>query len=141
MLVAMTRISSGVGAPRLEAGISIAPRLRDRLASLAAGRALVIDYFARARCGSVVGDLTAKFRPVPADDGYVQLATVDGVRLFAEKRLIGLFEDGGTGLDLAGPRLARHLVVTVQRPERWLDFLERPGVCAGKSPLARLRQP
>ncbi len=139
--MAMTRTSSGVGVPRFEVGISIAPRLRDRLASLAAGRALVIDYFAGARCGSVVGDLTATFRPVPADDGYVQLATVAGVRLLAEKRLIALFEDGGTGLDLAGSRLARHLAVTLERPERWLDFLERPGVCAGKSLWARWRQP
>ncbi len=140
MLVAMTRTSSGVGAPRFEVGISIAPRLRDRLASLAAGRALVIDYFAVARCGSIVGDLTAKFGSGPAVDGYVQLATVDGVRLFAEKRLIALFEGGGIGLDLAGPRFARHLVVTMQRPERWLELLERPGVCAGKSLWARWRK-
>ncbi len=141
MLVAMTTTRSDVGEPRSEVGISIAPILRDQIAAMAAGRALVIDYFAGARCGSVVGDLTAKFGSVPAVDGYVQLATVDGVRFFAEQRLIGLFEGGGIGLDLAGPRFARHLVVTMQRPERWLDFLERPGVCAGKNPLARLRKP
>ncbi len=60
--------------------------------------------------------------------------------MFAEQRLIALFEDSGTGLDLAGPRFARHLVVTMQRPERWLDFLECPGVCAGKSLWARWRK-
>jgi len=141
MLVAMTRTRSGGGAPRFDVGISIAPTLRDQLAAMAAGRALVIHYFAGARCGSVVGDLTATFRPVPADAAYVQVAAVEGVRVFAESRLLPLFEDGGAGIRLAGPRFARHLAVSLERPERWLDFLERPGVCAGKSLRARWRKP
>jgi hypothetical protein len=127
--------------PRSEVGISIAPAVRDQLAAMAAGRALVIDYFAAARCGSVVGDLTATFSPVPADEAYVQVAAVEGVRVFAESRLLVLLEDGGAGIGLAGPRFARHLAVTLERPERWLDFLERPGVCAGKSLWARRRKP
>jgi len=137
----MTGTTHRPAAPRSEAGIAIAPRLRDQLATMAAGRVLVIDYFAGARCGPVVGDLTATFRPEPTEGGYVQLATVDGVRVFAEGRLIALFADAGPGLDVAGIWFGRHVVVTLQRPERWLAFLERPGICAGKSPWARWRQP
>ncbi len=141
MLVAMTTTRSDFGEPRSEVGVSIAPILRDQIAAMAAGRALVIDYFAGARCGSVAGDLTATFRPVPGDEAYVQVAAVEGVRVFAERRLLLLFEDGGAGIRLAGPRFARHLAVTLERPERWLDFLERPGACAGKSLWARRRKP
>jgi len=138
--VAVTGSTSGVGAPRPVIALDIAPSLRDQLPALAAGRALVIDYYAGARCGTVVGDLTAKFRPMPTNDAYVPIASIDGVRVFAEARLIRLLEDAGGGLDLGGLPFARHLVVTLRQPELWLAFLDRPGVCAGKGPWARWRQ-
>lgn len=121
-------------ASRAGASVEVAPRLRDVLTRLAGGRALVIDYFATGRCGAVVGDLTAEFWPEPPGDGYLELATVGSVRVFAEARLVGLLEEAGPGLDLAGLPFARHVAVTLERPERWLEFLERPGVCAGKRP-------
>jgi hypothetical protein len=114
--------------------IEVTPRLRDELMRLASGRVLVVDYLASGRCGVVVGDLTAEFWPGPPGDGYLELANLGGVRMFAEARLVGLLEEAGPILDPAGLPFARHVALTLERSERWLEFLLRTGVCAGKSP-------
>ncbi len=41
--------------------LSATPRLRAELANLARGRAVVVDYYASAWCGVVLGDITAHF--------------------------------------------------------------------------------
>jgi hypothetical protein len=60
--------------------------------------------------------------------------------LRCESRLLTLLDDAGPTLRLVGPSFARHLAVELDRPERWIDFLEGPGVLAGKG-LFRRRQP
>jgi hypothetical protein len=76
----------------------------------------------------VVGDITADFGPQPAAETYVKLADLDGVPVFAEGRLVPLLEQTATSLDLRRLPFGRHLRVTLDRPERWLEFLERPGI-------------
>jgi hypothetical protein len=119
--------------PRSLVSIGVDVRLRPSLAERAAGRALVIDYFASRRCGVVVGDLTAGFvgQP-PAARNYAELASIEGVPVFAHRLLLSLLRDAQPGLIEAGPVFARHLAVRLEQPERWLDFLEQPGAIAGK---------
>ena len=112
--------------------LRIDPELRAGLARLAEGRVLVIDYFASSRCGTVVGDLTARFRRDAPTDGYILLANVDGVPILAERRLVPLLKHSGPGLTITSSPFGRHLAVTLDRPEDWLAFLETPGVCVGK---------
>jgi len=45
-----------------EGRLGVDARLRDSLAQMAKGRAIVIDYFASRRCSVVIGDLTGDFR-------------------------------------------------------------------------------
>lgn len=124
-------VSSGTVVPRSQISLGVEPALRCSLTKLASGRVLVIDYFASRRCGIVIGDLTGDFEDTPPGPGYVELAGIEGVRLFAESRLLGVLEDAGPGLRLGGPPFARHLAVELDRPERWIDFLEQPGVLGG----------
>lgn len=71
--------------------------------------------------------------------GYVELASFEGVRLFAESRLLAVLGDAGPSLRLGGPPFARHLPVELDRPERWIDFLEGPGG-AGREAAGRTAQ-
>jgi hypothetical protein len=118
--------------PRSELSLGVEPSLRGRLAQLAAGRVLVVDYFASRRCSLTVGDLTADFSVAPPGDGFAALASIESVPVFVEGRLLAVLRDGVGTLGLAGPTFARHLAVRLERPERWLDFLEEPGVIVGK---------
>jgi hypothetical protein len=126
--------------PRSQISLGVEPTLRGSLARLADGRVLVIDYFASRRCSVVIGDLTCKFGGEPPGPGYVELAGIAGVRVFVEARLLAMLGDAGPTLRLAGPPFARHLAVELDRPERWIDFLEGPGVLAGKRRF-RTRRP
>ncbi|MDQ2940696.1 MAG: hypothetical protein M3R05_00750 [Chloroflexota bacterium] len=123
--------------PRSEISIGVEPRLRRELATRAQRGMLILDYFASRRCSVVIGDLTAKFRPQPPGEPYVELASIDGVRVFAAERLMPLLADAGPTLRLVGPRFARHLALWLDQPERWIEFLEQPGVLAGKRPWRR----
>jgi hypothetical protein len=118
--------------PRSVVSIGVDVRVRPSLAERAAGRALVIDYFASRRCGLVVGDLTARFGQPPAARDYAELASIEGVPVFAHRLLLPLLRDTQPGLIEAGPVFARHLAVRLEQPERWLDFLEEPGAVAAK---------
>jgi hypothetical protein len=62
------------------------------------------------------------------------------VRVFAESRLLAVLADTGSTLRLGGLPLAQHIAVELDRPERWIDFLERPGVLAGKRRFRRQRR-
>jgi hypothetical protein len=125
-------VDSGEVIPRSLISLGIEPRLRGSLAQMADGRVIVIDYFASRRCSVVIGDLTVDFRDAPPGPGYVELASIERVPVFAESRLLGLLGDAGAVLRLGGPPFARHLAVELELPERWIDFLEGPGVLAGK---------
>ncbi|MBA3689566.1 MAG: hypothetical protein H0W81_12195 [Chloroflexi bacterium] len=123
--------------PRSEISIDVEPGLRPELASRARGGMLILDYFATRRCSVVIGDLTAKFRPQPPGERYVELASIDGIRVFAAERLLPLLAAAGPTLRLAGPRIAQYLALWLDQPERWIEFLEQPGVLAGKRPWRR----
>ena len=56
---------------------------------------------------------------------------IESVRVFAESRLLAVLGDSGSTLRLGGLPFARHLSVELDRPERWIDFLEGRGVLAG----------
>lgn len=94
-----------------------------------------LDYFSSQRCGTVIGDLTAEFRPQPPGPAHVELATFEGVQVFAEKRLLPVLEDAALTLRLAGPAFARHLAISLDSASRWIEFLEQPAILAGKLPL------
>jgi len=95
----------------------------------------VIDYFASRGCSVVIGDLTCELRPTPPASGFTELAAVEGVRLFVEPRLLPVLSDAGASLRLGGPPFARHLAVDLEAPDRWIEFLEEPGILAGKRQL------
>jgi hypothetical protein len=116
--------------PRSRIAVGLDPALRGRLAVLAAGRAIAIDWFtSRARCTSVwVGDLTARWvEPgTPVESGLVPLAPIDGVPVLAAAGLLDLLATTGPSLRLSGPVFARHLSIELADPVAWLDFLETP---------------
>ncbi|HEY7828624.1 MAG TPA: hypothetical protein VIB99_10330 [Candidatus Limnocylindrales bacterium] len=118
--------------PRSQVSIGLDPGLRPTLGPMAAGRVLVIDYFASQGCGVVIGDLTCHFSATAPAPGYRELAAIEGVPLFVEARLLTMLTEAGPSLVRAGPPFARHLRIELERPERWIDFLEGPGVLAGK---------
>ena len=125
-------LDMGTVVPRSQISLGVEPSLRGLLTHLANGRAIVIDYFASRRCSVVIGDLTADFEEMPLDAGFVEFGSVEGVRVFAEPRLVAVLADTGSSLRLSGPPFARHLALDLDRPERWIDFLEEPGVLAGR---------
>ena len=133
-------VDAGLAVPRSQISLGVEPTLRGSLAELANGRVLVIDYFASRRCSIVIGDLTGDFEDTPPGMGYVELASIEGVRVFTESRLLALLGDAGSTLRLGGPPFARHLAIDLDRPERWIDFLERPEVLAGKRRFRRRRR-
>jgi hypothetical protein len=112
---------------RSRASIEVEPVLRGRLRALATGRALRIGFFASRCCSSVVvGDLTATWIDGEPPAGAVALAPLEGVPVVADARLVELLESAGPVLRLAGPPFARHLAVALERPERWIAFLDSP---------------
>jgi hypothetical protein len=120
------------GMPRLPILVGLEPSLQAQWSRLSAGRSIVLDYFASRRCSVVIGALTADFRREPPGRGYVELASIDGVPVFAEARLVPVLEQAAPTLRLRGPIFARHLAVSLDPPSRWIDFLEEPFALAGK---------
>jgi len=115
--------------------VNAAPRLRcddavgERLAAMAGGRAIVIDHYASRRCGATIGDLRVGLKAWSApgaDDGMVELEPIAGVRVVAEASLVELLDQAELR---AGRAFARsQLWIDLDRPERWLDFLDaHPG--------------
>ena len=107
--------------------------LRGWLRATAKGGSLVVDYFTSRRCSVTIGDLTAEVRPNAPGRGYVELAPVEGVRVYAEVRRLPLLRHAGPSLRLARGVLGRHVAVSLDRPEQWIAFLEGPGVLARRS--------
>jgi hypothetical protein len=100
--------------------------LRGSLAGLAGGRSLVIDYYASVLRGLTVGDLTVRLGDPDPEPRYMELEPLEGVTVLAEKSLLELL--AGATLHEAGPPFARHLAISLVRPERWIEFLDHhPG--------------
>jgi hypothetical protein len=114
--------------PRSRISIAVHPSLRGSLARLGRGRALVIGYFASARCGVVVGDLSISWRSAAPGGRFRRLAPVAGVDLFADVRLLEVLEEAAP--ELRPPSILRRGTPTIflGLPERWLEFLEGPTV-------------
>ncbi len=110
--------------PKSVVTVVVEPVLRARLAEFAAGRPLVLDYVTSRRCGVVVGDLTASFRRTAPGIGYVELAAVDGVRLFAREPLLRLITDAALTIRAGLMGAARSLHVELAPASRWIDFLD-----------------
>ncbi len=108
--------------------VGASPRLREALPKLARGRVIAVDYFASARCGVVVGDITARFREPAADPGLARLPDLEGVPVLASPRLLPLLERTRLTIDRSWRPLGDGLTVSLDAPELWLDFLEEPGV-------------
>jgi hypothetical protein len=112
--------------PRSVVTFGIEPSLRPRLPSLVGDGVIVIDYFATRRCGPAVGDLVVRVREAPPVPGYVALAPLEGVPIVARRDLLPLLARAGPALRLAGPPFARHLAISLDLPELWIDFLDGP---------------
>ncbi|HEY7970470.1 MAG TPA: hypothetical protein VID95_10785, partial [Candidatus Limnocylindrales bacterium] len=79
-------VSPGSVVPRSRISLGVEPALRPSLARLADGRAIVIDYFVSRtrRHWTVFGDITSSFADVPPGRGFVELANIEGIRIFVE---------------------------------------------------------
>lgn len=115
--------------------IGLDPSLRGALAPLSDGRLLVIDSFRNVRCGCATGDITVAWRQEPPVGDFVELGPLEGVRLFARRGLLGLLAVAEPTLSQAGRLFRTRLVVSLGRPELWIDYLDRPGRFQG-APLA-----
>ncbi len=119
----MDSLVAGYSPIRLRVEPSLAPRLPE----LSQGRALVIDYFASRRCGVTIGDLNVTFGSMRSGSDYWELDPIGDVRILAEEHLLEPLGAGGE-LRFGGPAFAQHLTLSIDEPERWLEFLERhPG--------------
>jgi hypothetical protein len=103
--------------------LTLSPALRERLPSLAAGRPLVIDYYASRVRGVAIGDVIVWFGEPAPEPSYIELEPIDGVVVLAERHLLDILE--GAALREAGPPWHRHPAILLARPEDWIAFLER----------------
>lgn len=100
--------------------------LEGSLVGRADGRVLVVDDFRTWSCGTWIGDLTVDWSRMPPGDHFVELAALDGVAVYVRRRIVRL-------LDAAGPTITRShlpffggLRIALDRPELWIDYLDRP---------------
>lgn len=112
--------------PRSLVPIGIDATLRGSLARRAAGRDLVIDAFRSWQCGTWVGDLTAEWRRGRPGDDYAELEPIEGVRVHVRRRLLGLLHAAGPTIVASRIPLLGGLAVSLERPELWIDYLDRP---------------
>ena len=106
--------------------VEVNTALRSSLRRLAAGRILVIDSFRSWCCGTWIGDLTVEWWTTEPDTEFVELAPIEGIRLFAKRRLLGLIGDAGVVLRWGRFSFRRGLAVELRRPELWIDYLDHP---------------
>ena len=117
----------------MSSGLAADAGARARLRQGSAGRSLLIDFYASRCCnGGLVGDLETRWLEGAAPSQAVQVAVIERVPIVADPRLVALLDDGAELVE-AGPPVARSIGVHLDRPERWLAFLE--------TPAARRRRP
>jgi hypothetical protein len=108
-------------------GLNCDPALEARLAEISGDRTIAIDHFASRRCGATIGDLRVRFEPastgLDAGDDCVELEPVAGVPVTVEAVLLPLLAEGAS-LQIRGRAFGGRLSVELDRPERWLDFLD-----------------
>jgi hypothetical protein len=56
------------------------------------------------------------------------VADVEGVPVLAERRLVRMLEQTRIFLDLRRLPFGERLAIYLDPPDRWLEFLQRPGV-------------
>lgn len=123
-IVDRERVEASV--PWSEIAVAVHPRLMESISRLARGRALVIGYYASARCGTVIGDLSTSWWDVVPVDRFRRLAPIRGVDVFAEAGLLEVLRRGAPELR-AGSILTRgRPTLRLGKPELWLDFLASP---------------
>lgn len=106
--------------------IRLDPSLVGRLAERADGRVLVIDAFRSWQCGTWIGDLTAEWWRSSPDDPFVAAPALEGVPVYVHRRLVRLLETAGASVVRSRLPFFGGLGVTLDRPELWIDYLDRP---------------
>ena len=100
--------------------------LEGSLAAQAAGRVIVIDAYRNWSCGTWIGDVTARWERTAPDRGFVMVASVDGVPVAVNEAVLGLLDAAGPTLRGGGRFRRNGLRVELDRPELWIDYLNRP---------------
>lgn len=119
---ASTTGSPSAGQPDLVT-IDLDGRLAGRLADLADGRVLVIDYLVtRPSWAMPEAELSVRLQRA-APLGSVRIAVLEGVACVADPRLVAVLRAaGGTLRPVAGAVLGQ-LELDLERPLAWLDFV------------------
>lgn len=108
--------------------IAVERHLRGRLATLATDRVLVIGYFTSRSCCAVVGDFSVSWqREAPGPD-FLLLPPIEGVPLYADRRLMAVLREGLPELWPGGPFRRDTPTIRLAIPERWIQFLGEPTV-------------
>lgn len=113
---------------RAQPSIVLNGRLRGQLATVAAGRVLVVGYFASRRCGVVVGDFSISWRKAAPGPGYAELTPIEGVLVYADRRLLDVLRRSNPELRPGGLFSRGTPSIRLARPEQWIAFLEGPTV-------------
>ncbi|MEK6720961.1 MAG: hypothetical protein AABZ33_09880 [Chloroflexota bacterium] len=117
-----------VDVERAQPSIGLNGRLRGQLATLSAGRVLVIGYFASWRCGVVVGDFSISWRKAAPGPGYVELTPIEAVPVYADRRLRDVLRRSNPELWPGGVFSRGTPSIRLALPEQWIAFLEGPTV-------------
>ena len=115
---------------RAQLSIVLNGQLRGQLATLSAGRVLVIGYFASRRCAVVVGDFSISWRKAAPGPGYVELTPIKGVPVYADRRLLDVLRRSDPELRPGGLFSRGTPSIRLALPEQWIAFLEGPTVMA-----------
>lgn len=116
--------------------VRLDPSLVGSFAERSDGRVLVIDAFRSWHCGTWIGDLTAEWSRTAPDDAFVALAQLESVPVYAHRRLVRLIETAGAKVVRSRLPFFGGLNVTLDRPELWIDYLDRPAAWAQGSDVA-----
>lgn len=106
--------------------VGVEPALRASLAALGEGRLIAIDSFRSWQCGTWIGDLTVEWRAAAPGADFVECAPIEGVRVFANRRLLRLLDEAGPVLRRSGLPFQRGLGISLARGELWIDYLDHP---------------
>jgi hypothetical protein len=117
--------------------LGLDPKLRGTMTRRAGGRLLVIDAYRSVRCGSRIGDTTIDWRHEPPVGDFKELESIEGVRVYVQRRLAGLLEDAGATVAPAVMPFSRGLALRLERPELWIDYLDHPARWDDRAPLER----
>ena len=113
---------------RSQPTLAVDPSLLGNLAALSAGRVLVIGYFASRRCAVVVGDFSISWRKAAPGPGYVELTPIEGVLVYADRRLLDVLRRSNPELWPGGVFSRGTPSIRLALPEQWIAILEGPTV-------------